>query len=119
MKKIKTTKTNIMKNYEYVISVGYCQLQSLLRFHEPQAYTCSAYGCITDVYEIAEVGSNIAIVTGYRPFGNVQPSYELNKKYESIAKLYAKSIRDAEERRLIFNWLINKYVDEVLKSEDK
>lgn len=65
--KHKTTEKAIEQNYYKIIKVGYCNLQYLLQYEEPVAYTSGVYGWNADVYDFG----NIAIVTGYRPFGNI------------------------------------------------
>lgn len=82
--KYETTKKAILSNYPNVIRVGYCSLQTLLKFHSPSAYTASkTYGWRADVYEITP---DTVIVTGYAPFGNIVPDYETIKKYEEKAQ---------------------------------
>lgn len=82
--KYATTKKAILSNYPNVIKVGYCSLETLLNFRSPDAYTASkTYGWRADIYEITP---NTVIVTGYAPFGNIVPDYEIVKKYEEKAK---------------------------------
>lgn len=92
--KYETTKKAILSNYPNVIKVGYCYLQTLLKFRSPNAYTASKiYGWRADIYEITP---NTVIVTGYAPFGNIVPDYETVKKYEEKAqKLCEKRWTDA------------------------
>lgn len=80
--KFKTTKKAVMNNYGAVISIGYCQLQALLNYEKPIAYTANKYGWRADIYDI----DGTAIVTGYAPFGNIEASYELCEKYEKEAR---------------------------------
>ena len=80
--KFKASKKQIIDGYWLTISIGYCDLQNLLNYEEPIAYTCGNYGWNADIYQITP---NIAIVTGYRPFGNVKANYDLNRKYEKEA----------------------------------
>ena len=83
--KYATTKKAILSNYPNVIKVGYCSLQTLLKFHSPRSYTASkTYGWRADVYEITP---DTVIVTGYAPFGNIVPDYEIIKKYEEKAQV--------------------------------
>lgn len=83
--KYEATKKAILSNYSNVIKVGYCHLQTLLKFHSPTAYTASkTYGWQADVYEITP---DTVIVTGYAPFGNIVPDYELIKEYENEAEI--------------------------------
>ena len=87
--KTQTTKKAIMSAFENVIKVGYCDLQDALKWREPNFYTAGVYGWNADVYVI---NSNTVIVTGYRPFGNVElPRYvidTLNECAKSIMQYY-------------------------------
>ena len=61
-----------MSAFENVIKVDYCDMQDALKWREPNFYTAGAYGCWNaDVYVIDH---DTVIVTGYRPFGNVELS---------------------------------------------
>lgn len=81
----KTTKKDVMNGYWEIIEVGYCDLQHLLGFLSPSAYTCGIYGWNTDIYEMP-FNSNICICTGYRPFGNVKPDWRILWKYNRQAE---------------------------------
>lgn len=74
-----------MSVYYNVIKVGYCDMQDALKWREPNFYTAGVYGWNADVYVI---DCDTVIVTGYRPFGNVELTREvintLNKCAESI-----------------------------------
>lgn len=60
------TTTKKIKTAYNCISVGYCELQHLLHLCAPVAYNSGVYGWNYDVYTFANIGSNIAICTGYR-----------------------------------------------------
>lgn len=64
--KVRTTQKNILNSFEHVVSAPYCALQHVFTGTEPIAYTAGKYGWNADIYD---VGDGIAIVTGYRPFG--------------------------------------------------
>lgn len=81
--KMQMTKKAVVNTYPHIICVSYCALQHLLRGISPIAYTSGIYGWNADVYSISK---DTAIVTGYRPFGNICPSYELLDKCEERAK---------------------------------
>ena len=87
--KTKTTKRAIMSAFENVIKVGYCDMQDALKRREPNFYTARVYGWNADVYVI---DYDTVIVTGYRPFGNMELSREvidtLNKCAESITRYF-------------------------------
>lgn len=62
-------------------------MQDALKWREPDFYTVGVYGWNADVYVI---DYDTVIITGYRPFGNVELSREvintLNKCAESITR---------------------------------
>ena len=78
--KYKTTAKAIKEGYHKIIDVGYCDLQSLLSYESPVAYTAGYYGWNFDVYDI----NGVAIATGYRnmPSKNSKADYKLIKEYE-------------------------------------
>ena len=83
------TKKAIMSTYPNVIKVGYCDLQDALKWREPNFYTAGVFGWNADVYVIDQ---DTVIVTGYRPFGNMELPREvidtLNKCAESITRYF-------------------------------
>lgn len=81
--KFKTTQKEIRANYDKIICVPYCGLQNLLNYKTPVAYTVRREGWAADIYDMS---GGVAIVTGYAPFGNIRPSYELRKRYETQAE---------------------------------
>ena len=89
--KMKTpiTKKAIMNSYRNVIKVGYCDMQDALKWREPNFYTAGVYGWNADVYVI---DYDTVIVTGYRPFGNIELPREvidtLNKCARSITHYF-------------------------------
>lgn len=106
--KEKVTKKAIMQNYT-CISVGYCNLQFLLRYHTAQYYTCGCYGWNADIY----IFGDYAIVTGYQPFGKIKADYDLCQKYELKARTQKKeSFVDNSET---FEKLIDNFIKEVIK----
>lgn len=64
--KMQTTQKNIMNSFKHVVQAPYCALQHVFAGTEPTAYTAGKYGWNADIYD---TGDGIAIVTGYRPFG--------------------------------------------------
>lgn len=83
--KYKTTKREVMNGYATVICVGYCNLQTLLKYENEAAYTARREGWAADIYDFGPV----AIVTGYAPFGNIRPAWDLCRKYEKAAEQIA------------------------------
>lgn len=112
--KFRTTKKDIMSNFATVIKVGYCAFCTALKYSEPVAYTRGTYGWNADIYLPGGRWKGVAIVTGYRPFGNVH-SIDLTAKYEDLA-------RKAEENNNFgpveaFD-LIDQYIDEVISNNN-
>lgn len=113
MNKIRVNKKNILNSYKNVIKIGYSDAQYLLSDQTERYYTCGVYGWNADVYEI---DSNTCIVTGYRPFGNIDSNYKTLKKYEDKARqiMLDYSI-DYEKRAKKVNKLLEKYIDEIME----
>ena len=80
--KFKSNRKEILGGYDYVIPIGYCQLWHLLSEEKPAAYVTRSEGWACDVYDFGDV----AITTGYAPFGNKPANYDTAKKYEEMAK---------------------------------
>lgn len=86
--KFKTTSKAIKQNYSqnYILNIGYCDLQYLLKYESPKAYTSGVYGWNFDLYDI----EGIAICTGYRGMPQGKDfDYSLVRKYEEKAKKIA------------------------------
>lgn len=90
--KFKTTRKAIVNGSSNIVSVGYCDLSTLLRYHSPIAYTSGVYGWNFDVYEV----NGLTICTGYRGM----PGRTANNvhKYEQAARDVLKRLnwREAE-----------------------
>lgn len=111
--KFRTTKKAIMANYGNVIKVDYCDLQNLLKYESPIAYTAGVYGWNADIYDFG----GVAIATGYRPFGNICPNYELQEKYEKEARKISYNY-SYEEGRKALKELQKKFIEEVCKGRE-
>ena len=111
--KFRTTQKAIRNGYCNVIAIGYCNTQTLLHYENPIAYTTRLEGWGCDIYEITP---NTAIATGYAPFGNIRPKYEITRAYEEKAQtiLYDYS-KPFETRRDELRNLLNEFVKEVTK----
>ena len=83
MKKVKVSKKQMKENYR-ILSVGYCDLQFLLKHKDPIAYSSGSYGWSCDYYDI----NGVVISTGYNPIKskNVNDSYDLIKEYNEKAR---------------------------------
>jgi hypothetical protein len=108
MNKIKTTKAEMRENY-YIIGIGYCDLQYLLRFKNPVAYSSGCCGWSCDYYDI----DGVIISTGYIPLNNknVKFNYEIVRKYEQKARdIVQKYSYEQQEKKI--NKLLSKFISE-------
>jgi len=83
MIKLKATKKEMREHYWYILSVGYCSMQSLLRERQPFAYSTRAEGWSCDYYEI----EGVLISEGYAPLTskNMIEDYSIIEEYENKA----------------------------------
>lgn len=113
--KFKTTQKAVKAGYSTIICVPYCELQNLLTYESPVAYTARREGWAADIYDM---GGGVAIVTGYAPFGNIRPSYELWERYETDAEKirYNYSLAWKEQREQL-KQLARAFIEEVTRHE--
>ena len=106
--KYKTTAKAVKNGYYKIISAGYCDLQNLLRYKSPIAYSCGVYGWNFDIYEVC----GVAITTGYRgmPSKNSSCDYKLIKEYEDKAQ--GKSSEDLD---ILLREFVNEATDKAVK----
>lgn len=109
--KFKTTKKAIMINNINVISIGYADLQFLLQFEDPAAYTCGVNGWNADIYLF---DNSTAIVTGYRSFGNFSPDYDIVNQYNQKAHKIRESIYNYDECKRQNNILLDEFINYVI-----
>lgn len=90
MKK-KTSMTTITRNYKKVFRCGYCDLQYIFKYDDPQFYNCGAFGWNCDIYTY---GLTAAVTTGYRNMRGERIPDEIINKYTEIAKNILNSRED-------------------------
>ena len=97
MIKLKATKKEMREHYCYILSAGYCSMQSLLRERQPFAYSSWAYGWACDYYEI----EGVLISEGYAPLSckNMKKDYEVIREYENKALEIDSLFLPREERK--------------------
>lgn len=108
----KLTKKSINNMYKNKIEVGYCALQYLLYFKNRSFYTAGVYGWNADIYQ---VNWDTVIITGYRPFGNIQPDYDLIGKYENKAKRIINTELSTDKAKKEVNKLLDEFIQEITK----
>lgn len=108
--KYKTTKKAVNDGYAQKICVGYCNLQNLLNYENEIAYTVRREGWAADIYDFGDV----AIITGYAPFGNIRPGYEICRKYDAQGEqLRCNNSLSWEERKAKAREIIKQFIEEV------
>jgi len=81
--KLRTTKKEIKENAFNILAVGYCELESLLKYESPFAYSAGVYGWSCDYYQF----DGVVISTGYSPIGSrtdYQETRDVNKKASQL-----------------------------------
>lgn len=116
MSKVKATQKSIKEAYSNILVIPYCDLQHLLRYEEAFYYTAGIYGWNADVY----IYEDVAICTGYRPFGTYCPSRSLVAKYNKMADKYLHdgSSRDFQQVKHYLHSLLTAFIREA-KEEQK
>lgn len=105
--KIKTTKSAIKQGFYTVISIGYCDLQNLLNYVSPFAYSAGINGWACDYYEIG----NVCISTGYSPIGQSVNS-DLIREYDTKAeKIKFNNSLDYSEKKVQVTYLLNEFIE--------
>lgn len=100
--KYRTTRKAIVQSSANIVCAGYDELQHLLRYTAPVAYTCGVYGWNFDVYKV----HGVTICTGYRNMpGRMAKNISL---YEERARkiVQSKVLADREKKVLIEETLL-------------
>lgn len=119
MAKARVTRKWVNDNFT-CCSVGYCDLQNLLRYTSADYYTCGVYGWNFDVYTFGDY----AITTGYRGMiDNVRKDYHsIIRKYEDMARELNKKYAwtsNIDEHKAELKKLLADFLKEVFDTEIK
>lgn len=106
-----TTQKAIRQNYKNVIAINYCKAQYLLQYMSPEACTVRREGQASDIYVI---NRDTVISTGYKPFGNIKPSFDLLDYYEDKARKIDPSL-PFEDRVKATTQLLNEFIEKITK----
>lgn len=109
MTKYRTTKKAMKESYNQIACVAYCNLQFLLKFKEPFAYSTRAEGWACDYYEV----DGVLISTGYAPIDSKRTkcSYDICKKYDSEAeKVLCDYLLSNDEKKEKVNNLLHEFI---------
>lgn len=92
--KYRTTARAIRENYSHIISLGYCEAQSLLKCADARAYTAGIYGWNFDVVIHPDFPA-VAICTGYRGI----PKATLKLDRAKLAKAEGRAMHQTNTQR--------------------
>jgi hypothetical protein len=109
--KFKTTKKAIKDGYYKIISVGYCELQNLLKGNNPVAYSTRAEGWACDYYDI----DGVCICEGYSPINSQNTKklgYDKIKEYEQKASKISSNYGSWEATKKALNSLLREFIAE-------
>lgn len=107
--KYRTTKKAIRENYSRIYSIGYCNLQWLLKYLDPVAYSAGVNGWACDYYEV----DGAVISTGYSPIGR-KVDYDLQREYDEKARAIACNYSLSwEEQTARVNNLLHEFMEKI------
>ena len=118
--KLKTTKSNIRNNFCTVLTAGYCEIEYLLNYCNPFAYSTGVYGWSCDFYQPSSKFSGVCIATGYNTerLGGKRINYELVKEYEQKARELFLDYSQMNKREALNN-LIDEFIEKALAEKSK
>ena len=103
-------KKHVRAEYPIVAYCGYCYLQYTLYFAPKIGHTERAEGWGCDIYELAP---DIALTTGYDPFGNRRLPPAITERYEQKAKQILAENIYSDSAKAELEALINELVTEI------
>lgn len=111
--KYRTTKKAIRGMSDPVYCVGYANLQNLLRFVDPFAYSTRAEGWACDYYSVG----NVIISTGYSPIGR-KTDYNLCHEYDQKAyKILCDYSMKWEQQKEQIEALLEEFIQKLTKGK--
>lgn len=122
--KLRASKKTIKENSYRILSVGYCDVQYLLKGEEPFSYCCGVYGWCCDNYELNNGKHRLLISTGYSPIesqnidkNTLKNKYEIIKKYEDKARKINCTISGWDNVKKRLDKLVDKFIEEICNNE--
>jgi hypothetical protein len=107
--KAKVTKTAVKNSFNTILSIGYCEIQTLTRYKSPFGYSSGINGWSCDYYDI----EGVCLSTGYDPIGR-NVDYDLVRKYEAKAQKIVNDYNlDYKIREKRVNKLLIEFINKV------
>ena len=124
--KLKASKREIKENSYRILSVGYCELQYMLKWCEPFSYCCGVYGWSCDNYDINNGQHQLIISTGYSPIDSQNINKNILKNKYNIIKKYEEKARKINHNNYSWDTIKKKlqkltynFIEEVCKNEEE
>jgi len=105
-----------MKRYDKIIGTGADNLQHLLKFHDPIAYSTRAEGWSCDYYDI----DGVLISTGYAPLDSKRTfaNYALIHEYDEKARdINANNEIEYDDKKAMVNELLSEFITKATTKE--
>ena len=103
-------KKHARAEYPIIACCGYCSLQYTLYFAQEIGHTERAEGWGCNIYELAP---DIALTTGYDPFGNRRLPPAITERYEQKAKQILRANIYSDSAKADLDALINELAAEI------
>lgn len=126
--KAQISKKEVRNTNSRIISIGYCDMQFLLRHHDCNMYSAGIYGWSCDYYIINSDNTGMftpytVISTGYQPLSNsrTKPDTELLRLFEKCASLVLDSATEASTtvKQSWLNRLLSAFVHHAVNMYDE
>lgn len=107
--RVKVSKQQVLKNNYRILSIGYCELQGLLKNSKSYLYSSGVYGWACDYYEF----DGLIISNGYSPIGS-SIDYKIIRSYEAKAnKINYNNELTREQKEKKLKALLNRFIKKV------
>jgi hypothetical protein len=118
MEKAKVTAKWIRQYFHKRLSVGYSDMQFLLKYKEPEYYTCGGSGWDSDDYYFSRY--DLLVSTGYNPVsGTINTDYDLIENYNNKARtIISRPVWDSDSEKERMNEVL-KLLDDFLQEVTK
>ena len=126
--KAQVSKKEVRNTNSRIISIGYCDIQFLLRHHDCYMYSAGIYGWSCDYYIINSNNTGMftpytVISTGYQPLSDsrTKPDMELLRLFEKYASLILDSatIASTADKQSWLNRLLSAFVHHAVDMYDE
>ena len=126
--KAQISKKEVRNTNSRIISIGYCDMHSLLRHHDCNLYSAGIYGWSCDYYIINSDNTGMftpytVISTGYQPLSDsrTKPDMELLRLFEKYASLILDSATEASTavKQSWLNRLLSAFVHHAVDMYDE